>query len=526
MSQIVDRWGNPFPPTEAFDGASRRSREMASWAPPVETTVEEDFETARKEVQARGKHLLYNNGLISSAANSRSDNLLGGQFLLSAEPNYMALDVDEDQFRAWAERTESKFNTEMASLRYWIDREGKTDFTGLMRQCVFSVFVFGEALAFFGWNDAPERPFSTTMQMIDVQRLGAGMSSYRKGVVDGVEHDESNKPVAYWISDIQQRSGARSISYKSNRYDRYLSNGRCQVMHVYDAKMPGMTRGISEMCAALKQTRAAQKFNDAYLQNAIVQAIHVATIESDLANYEAPKSNLMSMSNALSYEADRMGSVQDMYIGDGVKVHHQFTGERLNFHKSEQPGNYVDFDKSHKNNLAASLNTTYEDLTNDLSNSNYSSNVMGWMKIWELRRSERTRLYSKLGRMTYALRLEEDISAGRNNFPGMDRDQSYQFFKANEDAITECTFYGSKRPHADPLKDANAQKLMLENSMLSFDEYYRSKGQDVKAQFRKIKREREMMKEMGISMNEIIAQPSQFSGEDERVAELEAENNE
>ncbi|AKJ74080.1 portal protein [Salmonella phage 35] len=54
------------------------------------------------------------------------------------------------------------------------------------------------------------------------------------------------------------------------------------MIHIIEALLPGQTRGISEMVAALKQMKMTRNFQEVTLQNAIVNATYAAAIESEL----------------------------------------------------------------------------------------------------------------------------------------------------------------------------------------------------------------------------------------------------
>ena len=94
------------PPKEmalgAYEGASKTSRELMTWAPPLRS-ADMDILPDKTLSDVRVRDTLRNDAYVQNAVNLQKDSIVGEMFLLNSKPNYKVLGLDEtwaEEFRA------------------------------------------------------------------------------------------------------------------------------------------------------------------------------------------------------------------------------------------------------------------------------------------------------------------------------------------------------------------------------------------------------------------------------------------
>ncbi|EMQ4336936.1 phage portal protein, partial [Salmonella enterica subsp. enterica serovar Newport] len=221
----------------------------------------------------------------------------------------------------------------------------------------------------------------TAIQMISPYRLSNPDNIMDdKYLRSGVKLDEMGAPIGYWLrkafpgdpTDLEQWRW----EYQPARFDW----GRRRMIHIIEALLPGQTRGISEMVAALKQMKMTRNFQEVTLQNAIVNATYAAAIESELPSDVVFNQMGMGQTPFGDILKTYMGSLAEYIAGskniaiDGAKIPHLFPGTKLKMQPAGTPGGVgTDYEESLLRNIAASLGLSYEQFSRDYTKTNYSS---------------------------------------------------------------------------------------------------------------------------------------------------------
>jgi lambda family phage portal protein len=256
-----------------------------------------------------------------------------------------------DVWKRWGETTEC-------------DAAGRLTFYGLQRQVMRTVVEAGEVLV----RRRPRRPDQTSsipmqLQVLEPDYLDTGkdgMIGEAGGpIIQGVEHDAIGRRAAYWLFD-QHPGGMSFVNPASQRVpaDR--------ILHVFDQERPGQVRGPSWFAAVDVRLHDFDEFEDATLMKQKIAAC-LAAFVTDIDGAGAPLGQAgTDLRTDLPTDTFEPGMIVNLPVGKAVTVANPPVAT-----------DHQSFSQTALRGVAAGLGVTYEDLTGDYSQSNYSSSRMG-----------------------------------------------------------------------------------------------------------------------------------------------------
>ena len=495
----------------AYEAADKFDRTMALWSPPMQS-ADRDIIPNRPVMDARVRDSLRNDGYVQAGQALHRDNIVGSMFMLNAKPDYKVLGLDEAWAEEFQQEVEAKFTLAAESTNCWMDASRTNTLTGLVRLAVGVYAATGEVLATAEWLRENPRPFRTAVQMIDLDRLGTPYEYQMDGFVrGGVRLDSRGAPLGYYIRKAHPSDYDRFMEANEFRYVPTRTPwGRLQVIHIKEQSRPEQTRGVADMVAGLKELRITKRFRDITLQNAVVNAMFAASIESELPT-EAVFSQLGSnnlgagitdyASAFLGAVAAYSGGSRNMQI-DGVKIPHLFPGTKLALHPAGNPGGVgQDFETSLLRYIAAVLGVSYEQLSKDFTKTNYSSARAGMTETWKFMQSRKRVVADRFAGQIYQLWFEEELNADR--LETMKFSKAPNFYEGlNAEAYCAASWIGAARGQIDELKETQASVLKLKYG-LSTHEYELAKlGKDWREVYAQLSREKKKRKEYDIELVE------------------------
>ncbi|MNK62108.1 Phage portal protein, lambda family [compost metagenome] len=502
-----------------IEGAERTSRELLRWNPAI-IGPDQQISPIKDMADARGRDMLQNDGYALGANYTHRDSIVGGEYRLNAQPDFLALGADEAWADEFQEIVESRFNLVANSTKNWLDAAGSTNFTGQIRLGVGCFMMTGEVLATSEWMRSDvRRPCKTAIQMIAPARLsnpsGEADTFYRRR---GVQRDRFGKPLGYHI-----RSRFPSMGYFDGP-DPYVWNyvpaakpwGRQMVIHIVEALQPDQTRGISDMVSVLKNMRMTQKFQDVVLQNAVVNATYAACIESEL-----PRELVFGAMGAGNGPAGLNEAIEQYMAGlsaflegstniklDGVKMPHLYPGTKLSMKPAGTPGGVgTDFEQSLLRHTAAALGLSYEQFSRDYTKTNYSSARASMAETWKYMSSRKKMVADRLANSIYMLWLEEELNNGHVPLPpGMSVADLYRD-PLKLEALCACDWIGASRGQIDELKETQAAVMRIKSGLSTYEAENSRLGQDWRRVFRQRAREQKLIKEYDLQFDTAATKP-------------------
>lgn len=491
---------------DAYEGASRLSRELAAYNPAIRS-ADQDLRTGKRLADVRSRDLGRNDAKIQGGATIRKDNVVGSYFMLNAKPNSKRLFGKEDDTweSEFQEEVEELFAADAESFDAYLDAAGRNTMTGLTRMAVDQHTHYGEVLASVEWKRRPGRPCNTAIQMIDTDRLCSPNNTVDPNIVMGVELDPIySEPVAYHFRQDHPSEWRTPKSGIWKRVPARLRWGRKQMIHIFEQLRPGQTRGIGVMVAAIPDMKMSKQFRQLVLQNAILNATYAATIESELpaeaifarlggsdfSPADVEKAMHGFITGHYSTMGNLMGGSRNLQI-DGVKIPHLPPGTKLNLHGAGDGGPLgTDFEVALDRVQAAALGISYEQFSRDFTKTNYSGFKGAMSETYKAMVSVKRMVADNFASTIYRLWLEEMLNAGQ--ITSIKRNMPSWYDGRNAEFYSSCDWVGASRGQVDELKETQAAILRINNGLSTREQELARLGQDWRKVLRQMKREGEL----------------------------------
>ncbi|ENZ5742914.1 putative portal protein [Erwinia phage pEp_SNUABM_08] len=503
-----------------LEGAKIMSREMARWQP-YGGSPDMLVNGAKKITDDRSRDAMMNDGYLSGVLHSTRDSIVGASYRLIAQPNVDVLKTIDPRFDdAWEEEfsmaVEGRFNLISESRANFLDATRRDNLTGLVRLGLASHVYSGEILFSGEWIRESDRPFNTAVQLIAPDRLcnpdnGPDELRLRRGV----ELNMWERPIAYHIRNGYMGDAYSTVQQVSwQRVEAEKPWGRKMIVHVCERDLPGQTRGLSEMVAALKQMRMTRRFQDITLQNAVIKASYAATMESELPMEMlagAMGGNSIGMEEYLGTFMSRlqeyMGGANNLTI-DGASIPVLFPNTKLNMQQLGTPGGVgTEFEISLIRHIAASLGYSYEEFARDFSKTNYSSARAAMNLTHKRMQAKKKTIADRMASEIYDLWFEEDWNAGNLPMPvGMK--PSILYAPLVKQALTGCFWIGAGRGQIDEVKETQAAIMRISAGLSTYDKEAANLGMYFKDVVRARQKEDKLIKAAGLTFSGEATKPN------------------
>ncbi len=239
-----------------------------------------------------------------------------------------------------------------------IDAYRERDLFGLQELAMRAIFSDGEVLVRRRWRDTafePDLQLPFQIELIEVDCLDSSVfSNGANEVSEGVEYGPTGRVEAYWLFD-RHPGELRSASPKSKRVPAQ------EILHLRITDRPGQTRGVPWLAPVMMTIGELGDYTEAQILKQRMAALFAAIIERD-GTFDGAKPDTSSL-----------GALQPGAIIESPE------GTKVTFTDPPKVDGYAEFVKVGYRQIAMGIGITYEALSGDLENVNYSSGRMGHM---------------------------------------------------------------------------------------------------------------------------------------------------
>jgi len=318
------------------------------------------------------------------------------------------------------------------------DTEGMLTLFG-MQGLAFSTLVSdGEVLLRRrrrGASDGLTLPFQVQILEADyLDHLVDGDLPNGNYAVQGIEFDRIGRRVAYHLYP-EHPGGFRGLARSSRRVSAE------NIIHAFDVARPGQQRGVSWLAPVITKLHELDKYQEGQIKRQEIAAMFAAVLQTD------------EVAEAMEGQIGALEPGAILTLGEG---------ESMDFTDPPAVDGYEPFMRVTDRVIAAAMGITYEALTGDYSNVNYTSGRMGRMDVDPNVRDWQTNIMvaqvcAGLGRW---------IAEAVEDQTGIDRDA-----------------WGIKwtppvRPVVDPTKDHKADETAARTGKKSRRDIIRESGRD------------------------------------------------
>jgi len=446
--------------TRRFDGASKTSR-MSQWKRPgssADTAIVSNLSLLRNG----SRDLTRNNPWAEKALTVIESNTVGtgitAQIAGVSKPRQKRLNT---LWWDWAMTTS-------------IDADERNDLIGLENLIIRTIAESGEVLIRRRFRrNSDNLPIPIQIQVMEPDHLDSskdGALANGNEIRNGIEFDKRNKRVAYWLYD--QHPGDNTVfkfSYSSFRVPA------ADIIHAFDPKRAGQNRGYPWVAAAIRRLKDFDDYEDAQLVRQKIAACFTGFVhDMNIAGGGA---------GATGVPKEGPAENQLEYLQPGI-FEHLPPGKDIKFPSPPGVENYDEYTRNILRGVAASYGITYEALTGDYSNVNFSSGRMGWIEMgrnvhrWQ-NTIMRGQVLERIARWFFA-------GAGLQGFD-------------TTDAYIKWTY--PRREMIDPTKEIPAMIKAIRGGLTSLTRTHSTLGYDSEEVFDEIEESNKILDEKGLILD-------------------------
>ncbi len=458
--------------------------QLANWTPSLQS-ADAALLPGLDRGNARSDDLVRNHALATGGVQLHVDNIVGALFRPNFKLNWKLLGMEEEAARIFIKEAEHAFIEFGESPQCYIDAERKRTFTMLVRAITAGHCHHGEGMAVVEWINRPGSLYKTAIKLVSPKRVcnpNNGVNTNR--LRSGVNVDRHGAALGYWVREdsYSEFGDLDPYSGKWKYVKRETKWGRSQFIHVFEPLEASQTRGANLFLSSMEQMKSLSTLQDTKLQNAIINSMYAAVIESELDSEQAfqmisSEGGADQMQKWMSYMGE-YHKTAGIKLG-GAKIPHLVPGESLKFTKSQNSDNgFTDLESSMLRYMAAGLGVSYEQLSRDYSKVSYSSARASINEAWRYTMGKRKTIAAKFASQVFAVWLEEALHKGILVAPK----SKYGFYE-RKDAWTRVDWIGAGKLSIDGLKEVKESILRIEGGLSTYEKELALMGEDYQETF-------------------------------------------
>lgn len=474
-----EAWRQNLEEMRSYD-AGDYSRGNANWRV-INQSAEYTDKYSRDNVRARARDLERNSDMMNSVIGAYKRNVIGGGYTLQVKTGDDELnDTIEAAWKKWCKKQNC-------------DVTGTQSFTQMMRMCMKRKKIDGGILIVKRYTSDGFLPFK--LQTFEVDELdNSQMTPKVQGnkVVGGIEMNEYNKPVGYWIRQYPVDSLALTTPVYIEAKD---------VIFLYTKHRPSQIREISDMSPTITRIRDTNEFMVAVSVKERIAACLSVFIKKTIPTTGIGRGIGVGQGALHDYQGKSItpGMIKELNAGDEIQV----------VNPAGQATDAASYIKLQQRLVGAGQGISYESTSRDMSESNYSSTRQGIIEDEMTYAEEKEMLMEVMDEIYETFVISLWLSGNI----------SVKDFWGKKDKYLEHTWIIAPKKWIDPQKEANANRIALNTGQKTFKQIAAEQGRDWKEQIEEIAEVLEYAKSFGIDMGSVI-----FNKTKEELYEDEEEN--
>jgi lambda family phage portal protein len=514
---IIDKHGNPMlsAHSRAFVGASASHPSLARWTPRNYSPAEA-LHSSREPLVARIHDLARNDGWASAALSRHIDSAIGSGWRLSAKPNARRLGITQEVADELGSDIEAAFEEWAEDPRFYCDLQRRNYLGGLIALGYRHRLTEGDAFAVLHWS--PDRPYATTIEIIHPDRCVTPTGRREGyGVRSGVEIGKNGEPIGYHFL-VQHPGEGGMVSIGVPRATKYIPRedqfGRPIVVHAFEMTEAGQVRGVPLLAPIVKKLRMLGRYDEAELQASVLNAVLAAFITTP-HDPDLVAGGLGGLNELTPHQQMRLDMYGEAPINvDGVRVNFLAPGDKAEFLNPRHPNSvFEQFERTALRNVASASGLSYEQLSMDWSQSNYSSARAALLEVWRGLTARRQYFARTFMQPIYAAWLEEAIDKGQVRAPATARP-----FREALGAWTRAKWIGPARGWVDPVKESTAAALRMAHGLSTLEDECAEQGKDYQEVLLQLAREKREKEKLGLVFEKVANDPGSDRGQAEERA--------
>ena len=433
-----------------YNGASNTRPGLAGWSPRA-TDASTAANVELPALRARARDLARNAPLATGAINTLVTNVVGTGISLQPSPDGELLGLSDEESQAWSDATLREYKLWAESTD--CDATRTQNIYGLQALVFRSALESGDVFSIMPNIKRPGHAYQLALQIIEADRVcNPDFVQDTAQIAAGIEADTYGAAIAYHF--CRQHPGAltRRADFKWDRITAYgNSTGRRNVLHLFDRKRPGQTRGIPILAPVIEPLKQLQRYTDAELQAAVISGMFAVFVKMDPEAFQ----DMFDQDGKAAYLQSSMGwdgTVNGSALDGAGKAINLLPGESVESTNPGRPNALFDpFVQAIVRQIGVALELPFEVLIKHFTAS-YSAARAALLDAWRLFRGRRDWLATNFCQPVYEAWLEEAVAIGRVQAPGFFADPAIRR------AWCAAVWVGDGPGSIDPAKEIVAAK--------------------------------------------------------------------
>ncbi len=433
------------------------------------TSANAEVLPALSALRNRARDLVRNNPYGRRAINALTGGLVGSGFVAGIGDDRAKM---RDLWAKWVSEC---------------DADSQLDFNGLQSLVARCMFESGECIVRLRTRKLEDGlAVPLQLQVLEPDHLDAGKTQALANggrIIAGVEFDAIGRRVAYWLFPDHPGElvlGAATMSSQRVTADR--------VIHLYEKLRPGQVRGVPALAASMMRMRDLDDYEEAELVRKGIEACFAAFVTSP----ESDPTLAASRTDDAGRRIETLGAGMIQYLRPG---------ESVSFGAPHASDGYDAYTRTQLHAIAAGAGITYEQLTGDLSQVNYSSIRTGMLEFRRMVECLRWQMFAPI----FLARVQAEFLRHAALAGAMPSDaQGWEWTAPRWEWV-------------DPLKDTEATATEIRTGLSSLSEKLRERGMDPDSVFAEIAKERQKLAALGITLDHTLSPAARALIDDEEI---------
>ncbi len=344
------------------------------------------------------------------------------------------------------------------------DFDGNKTFAKIQALAVRAMLERGECFIIARTNPDSSAPMRLQLQVLEADHRARdyGFMAPDGGEVRyGIQYDRSGRKTGYWL--YETHPGENTSRAKLLPVFFPVKN----VIHLFDQERPGQTIGTPAGTSSVVRLRDLLDYEDAQLVAQKVKACFAVFVT---------KQTDLNLPNTEDYEDER--------VTPGM-IRHMSPGEQVQVATPPTITGYDEYNRSVQRSIAAGFDITYEAMTGDYSQVNFSSARMGQLEFYkEVEQAQELLVIPVLCAKIWKWFLNYAVLSG--------------YITEQQANGAEAQWTAPSREFIDPLKEIEALSARVRGGFMSWQEAVRSMGYDPEMVFEQLQEDGKKFSESGL----------------------------
>jgi lambda family phage portal protein len=470
-TQLLKALGFRRPRRRMYEGA-RVSRLTSDWIANG-TSADAEINGSLKRLRNRSRQLVRDNDYARQAVRAVKNNVIGTGVRLQVQVpmqrgagrlDHTVNDAIEKAWRMWGRK--ETCNT-----------AGRLCFNDIERLAVAAMCESGEVFIRivrrpFGGGNIPFALDVIEADLLDDEYTGVSTLPGNEWRM-GIELDPWGRPVqyAFLTSHPGDTPFARPVA------DRHQLIPANEIIHLYQQERPGQTRGVPWFASAIKRMHHLSGYEEAEVVRARASSALMGFITSPEGELQGDE----------IYDGDRVSNFEP-----GV-FKYLAPGESVSVPQLDAPdGQFEPFLRAMLRAMASGLGCSYETISRDFSQTNYSSSRLSLLEDRDNWRALQNYMIENFHQPVYAAWLEMAVLSGVLPLPN---------YESNPERYLSVRWMPRGWSWVDPAKEVDAYAAAVRNGFKTLADVVAEGGGDLQDLLRARKAELELMEEMELTFD-------------------------